>query len=111
MTVLSESDSAPPCLKNGSGEDADPPNSRRAAIDGRPIVPHGPSFSREAAFLLSAVAALPREPAPGGAASLPWQTMTRQLFSGTRGQGSFSFTFSEAKHLNVARPFFLIRDH
>jgi hypothetical protein len=36
-------------LKNGSGEDADPPSSRRAAFHGRAIVPHGPNLSREAA--------------------------------------------------------------
>ena len=72
VSVLSDSDSASPWSKNGSGEDADPPGSRRTAFHGRAIVPHGPSFSREAA--------LPREPNPGGTASLLWQTVTRRLF-------------------------------
>jgi hypothetical protein len=53
VAVLSESGSTPPSLKNGSGEDADPPSSRRAA------------------FLLDAMVALPRKSDPGGAASLP----------------------------------------
>ena len=44
VAVLSESDSAPPLLKNGSGEDADPPGSRRTAFHGKVIVPHGPGL-------------------------------------------------------------------
>ena len=35
-----------PWLKNGSGEDADPPGSRRAAFHGRTIRRHGPVFNR-----------------------------------------------------------------
>jgi hypothetical protein len=37
VAVLSESDSALLSVKNGSGEDADPPSSRRAAFMGGPF--------------------------------------------------------------------------
>ena len=49
-----------PWLKNGSGEDADPPRfTKRAAFYWRDIVPHGPLLSREAASLLDTMTLLP----------------------------------------------------
>jgi hypothetical protein len=46
-------------LKNGSGEDADPPRfTKRAAFYWRAIVPHGPFFNREAASLLDTMTPL-----------------------------------------------------
>ncbi|MCX6961748.1 MAG: hypothetical protein NTZ08_04785 [Verrucomicrobia bacterium] len=56
---------------------------------GGSILRHDPNFSREAAFLLDAMAALPRKSDPGGAASLPWQMIALTRGSAIRNLGGF----------------------
>jgi hypothetical protein len=54
VAVLSESDSASPVVENGSGEDADPPSSRRAAfmLDAMVALPHKSDLVGAASFEL-----------------------------------------------------------
>jgi len=56
---------------------------------GRFIVSHVPFFSRTAAFLLDAMAALPHKSDPDGAASLPWQTIALPRGGALRNLGGF----------------------
>jgi len=66
---------------------------------GRDVVSHVPFFSRGAAFLLDAIAALPRKSDPGGAASLPWQTIALVCDGASREFGKMTlrrFSFGSA---------------
>jgi hypothetical protein len=56
---------------------------------GRDIVSHVPFFSREAAILLDAMAALPRKSDPDGAASIHWRTIALARGSALQNLGAF----------------------
>jgi len=82
-------------------------NPRGSALrkSGRDIVSHVPFFSRTAAFLLNAMAALPRKSDPDGAASLPWQTIALPRGGASRECGKMTlrrFSPGSAEEVNRA---------
>jgi hypothetical protein len=68
-------------MKNGSGEDADPPRFTKRAAFYWAIVPHGPLLSREAASLLDTMTplAISRPSTPPGQTKKPFRLAAKWL--------------------------------